>query len=52
MSLSDKRLKGSPHYYEDDVKEFIRELKEQLDLSEGEQGIIMLIDLLAGEKLI
>ena len=30
MSLSEKRLKGSPHYYEDDVKEKIQNTKKRL----------------------
>jgi len=48
MSLSDKRRGGYHPYlfYEDDVKEFIKELKEKVE------DIHKIINKLAGEKLI
>jgi len=39
-------------YFETDVKEFIKELKESLDGDDYLVSVISLIDKLAGEKLI
>ena len=55
MSLSDERLEFEdsypmPHYLEKDVKEFIKELKREINADDG-FDILELIDKLAGEDL-
>ena len=60
MSLSDKRVKvvrgfNDPiyRYDEEDVKEFIKELKDDLHLNISTSPLVTkIIDLLAGEKLV
>jgi len=57
MTLSDKIINDEPHeaIYVEDVKEFIKELKETYtEWWNGEQGLITfreMIDKLAGEDL-
>ena len=54
MSLSDKRLKNSPHYHTDDVREFIKDVKIKIvenDTYTADE-IFRVIDQEAGKKLI
>jgi len=54
MTLSDKRIKGFGYtYYEEDVKEFIKELKEEFHNGYYRWAkVIQIINKLAGADLI